>query len=112
MGYPVFFSLLEQIGHLVNLESLFLSANKLTDVGIPNEMMYMTSLSTLYLQGNLILRRPSVLKEMQLNGNLAVCQIGVGAVVKGTLLRVFTEAAKGADADILGSPRIMLKLCT
>ena len=94
------FTIPREIGHLVKLESLFLSANKLTDAGIPNEMMYMTSLKTLYLQGNLILRRPGVLKEMQLNGNLKVCQIGVGAVVKGTLLRVFTEAAKGADADI------------
>ena len=94
------FTIPREIGHLVKLESLFLSANKLTDAGVPNEMIYMTSLKTLYLQGNLILRRPGVLKEMQLNGNLEVCQIGVGAVVKGTLLRVFTEAAKGADADI------------
>ena len=74
--------------------SLFLSG-KLTDAGIPNEMMYMTSLKTLYLQGNLILRRQCA--KMQLNGNL-ICQM-IGAVVQGTLLRVFTEAA-GADADI------------
>ena len=76
------FTIPREIGHLVKLESLFLSANKLTDAGIPNKMIYMTSLKTLYLQGNLILRRPGVLKEMQLNGNLKVCQIGVGAVIR------------------------------
>eukprot|EP00945_MAST-04E_sp_MAST-4E-sp1_P007449 g7449.t1 len=89
-----------EIGNLRNLEQLFMSANRMVNTSVPKEMIYMTSLHTLYLQGNLITRRPGVLKEMQLNGNLTMCQLGVGAVVKGTLLRVFTQAAAGSDSDI------------
>ena len=89
-----------EFGNLSNLESLFMSANRLHNTSFPNDMLRLTALKTLYMQGNYITRRPAVLKEMQLNGNLEVCQLGVGSVVKGTLLRVFTQAAKSGDADI------------
>ena len=62
-------------------------------MGIPNEMMYMTSLKTLYLQETSSYDAPVCLK-MQLNGNLKLpnrCR----CCCQGYLLRVFTEAVRG-----------------